>query len=74
MKRTQHPNSLANLTHHEGRPAVFGVKKKQRTITVTQEGWEGAASAIEAAGCRSISEFLEKLGRGQIEIAAPQER
>jgi hypothetical protein len=69
MKKVQNPNSLANLTYREGRPAIFGVKKKQRTITVTEEGWEGARQAIEAAGCNSVSDFLEKLGRGEVRIA-----
>jgi hypothetical protein len=65
-----HPNSLANLTYREGRPTIFGTKKKQRTITVTEEGWEGARQAAEAAGFTSISEFLEKWGRGEVRVSA----
>lgn len=75
MPKTQqgkNPNSLKNLIH-EGRPSseqVYGEPKKQRTLTVTDSGWEGAAAAIKAAGYSSISDYLEKIGRGQ-EIISP---
>ncbi len=64
----KHPNSQANLIH-EGRPRsvdLYGEAKKQRTLTVTPTGWEGAKNAVKSAGYGSISEFLELLGRGVI--------
>ncbi len=66
----QHPKSRANLTYHEGRPAAFGSRKKTRSITVTEEGWEGAQTIVRDLGCSSVSEFMEKLGRGQIKVSA----
>lgn len=62
----QHPNSQANLTYHSGRPKAFGADKKKRYLSVTDEGWEGASVAARAFGCSSVSEFLEKFGRGQV--------
>lgn len=64
----KNPKSLANL-NREGRPSgeeVYGEPKKKRTLTVTQGGWEGVVRAAKAAGCNSVSEYLERLGRGEI--------
>lgn len=66
MTRGHHQNSLANL---QPRAKTYNEEKKKRTLTVTESGWEGAVQAIEAAGCSSVSEFLEKLGRGEVRIA-----
>ncbi|MBD2773761.1 hypothetical protein [Iningainema tapete] len=66
----QHPNSKANLIYHEGRPQAFGAKKRKRNLTVTEEGWEGLQPIIQEVGCSSVSEFLEKLGRGQLKVSA----
>ena len=66
-KQGKNPNSLKNLIH-EGRPSseqVYGEPKKQRTLTVTDSGWQGAIAAIKAAGYSSISDYLEKIGRGK---------
>ena len=66
MAKKVHPNSLANLS---GRPqAYLDEKKKRRNLTVTDTGWEGAQAMVRKAGCASVSEFLEKLGRGQIDF------
>ena len=64
----KHPNSLANLNYRGGRPKSFGAKKKQRTLTVTEEGWEGLKPLIEELECKSVSDFLELAGRGLLEI------
>jgi len=64
----KHPNSLANLNYRGGRPKTFGSKKKQRTLTVTEEGWEGLKPLMEKLECKSVSEFLEKAGRGLLDI------
>ena len=72
VKQGKNPNSLKNLIH-EGRPSseqVYGEPKKQRTLTVTDSGWQGAVAAIKAAGYSSISEYLEKIGRGH-ELLSP---
>lgn len=72
-KPGENPNSLAYLTYHGGRPQAYGSKKKQRYLSITEEGWEGAQAVARAAGCSSVSDLLEKLGRGQIELPNPQE-
>ena len=61
----QHPNSIANLTYNGGRPATYGEVKKRRELTVTQEGWEGMQEVVKEAGCSSVSDLIEKLGRRQ---------
>ena len=66
----EHPKSRANLTYHEGRPLIFGKPKKKHGITVTDEGWEGVKDVVKELGCKSVSEFLEKVGRKQVKISA----
>jgi hypothetical protein len=66
----QHPKSRANLTYHEGRPLTFGKRKKQHGITVTEEGWEGVKDVVKELGCSSVSDFLEKVGRGEVKVSA----
>ena len=68
----RNPNSLANLQPGKGRkPKGFdGAEKKRRSLTVSDDGWEGILPIIEEVGCSSVSEFLEKLGRGQLKISA----
>ena len=69
--RGENPNSLANLTTGRGgRKSAFGAQKKQRYLTITDEGWEGAKKIAIAAGCSSVSELLEKLGREQVKVLA----
>ncbi len=66
MAKKIHPNSLANLT---GRPrAYINEQKKRRSLSITDTGWEGAQPIVRQAGCSSVSEFIEKLGRGQIDF------
>ena len=67
-KPGEHPNSQANLTYHGGRPKAYDSDKKQRYLSITEEGWEGAQLIAREAGCSSVSELIEKLGRGQISL------
>jgi hypothetical protein len=64
----EHPNSQANLTYHGGRPQAYGTEKKKRYLTVTDEGWEGVQVIAQNWGCASVSDLLEKLGRGKLKI------
>jgi hypothetical protein len=66
----RHPNTLANLTYHEGRPTIFDSPKKRRNVSVTEEGWKGLQPLMEETGCKSVSDLLEKLGRGLVKISA----
>ncbi|MDJ0717320.1 MAG: hypothetical protein QNJ54_24400 [Prochloraceae cyanobacterium] len=68
----KHPNSLSNLKPGSGRkPKAFAEEdKKRRYLTVTETGWEGVKPIIKQLGCSSVSEFLEKLGRGEIKLSA----
>ncbi len=62
----KNPKSLDNLIH-EGRPSgeeIYGEPKKKRTLTVTESGWQGLVEGARASGCNSVSEYLEKIGRG----------
>ena len=66
----KNPNSLANLKlGYGGRPKGFESEgKKRRSLSVTETGWEGTQLAIKKYGCKSVSEFLEKFGRGQLDL------
>jgi hypothetical protein len=69
-RRGKHPNSQKNLIH-KGRPsseALYGEPTGNRTVTVTESGWEGVKKYVKVAGYKSPSEFLELLGRGYILI------
>ncbi|MCT7955969.1 hypothetical protein [Laspinema palackyanum] len=66
-KKELHPNSLKNLTYHEGRPQKWGEQKKTRKLTVTETGWEGVVAIAQEQG-HSVSELLEMLGRGQLSL------
>lgn len=67
-KKEIHPNSLANLTSHEGRPQQYESKKERRNVSVTPEGWEGFDRLAKQYGCSNKSDFIEKLGRGLIKL------
>lgn len=69
-KPGEHPNSQANL-NREGRPKTYGTEKKQRYLSVTEEGWEGAQAAARASGFSSLSDLIEKLGRGDVTLSTP---
>lgn len=64
----KHPNSLANLNKTEGRPQQYKSKKERKNISITSEGWEGIGKLAQQYGCSNKSEFIEKLGRGLIEL------
>jgi murein DD-endopeptidase MepM/ murein hydrolase activator NlpD len=51
-------------------PDIDGAANPKRPcrVTVSEPGWEGARVAAIAAGCSSVSEMLEKLGRGELAI------
>ncbi len=70
--RGKHPNSLASLkkSSHSGRPCQFNAPKKTRSITMTDEGWEGVKLAAKENGFKTLSEFLERVGRGEVKISA----
>ncbi len=63
-----HPNSLANL-NRKGRAKAFDSEKKKRFLTVTEEGWSGVLKAAETVGCSSVSDLLERLGRGNVVLS-----
>lgn len=67
-KRLQkvNPRSLSNLK--PGSESDYGEVKKRRSIAVTDTGYEGLRLLAQACGC-SLSEYLERLGRGTIGAA-----
>lgn len=60
------PRSLANLK--PGSEPDYGEVKKVRSIAVTDTGYEGLRAKAQACGC-SLSEYLERLGRGLLYTA-----
>ena len=64
----EHPNSLSNLTYHQGRKSDFGQRKKTRGVSLTDEGWENMKLLASEHGCSSVSDFLEKIARGIMEV------
>ena len=68
FKPTLNKDPLDNLIH-EGRPTIYSQPKKQRYLSVTDEGWEGTKLLVKKLGCTSISDFVEKLGRRQFDFA-----
>jgi hypothetical protein len=71
MPRGINPQSLSNLTR-DGRPQKYDEPKKDKRLTITETGWNGAKTLIESMGM-SVSEFMEQLGRGQITVMRTQE-
>ena len=64
----EHPNSLSNLTYHQGRKSDFGQRKKTRGVSLTDEGWEKMKALASKHGCSSVSDFLEKIDREIVEV------
>jgi type II secretory pathway component PulK len=71
MTRGTHPNSLQNLTH-QGRPLDYDEPKKTRRLSITETGWDSAQKLIRSMGM-SVSEFVEKLGRGQLIVMSSED-
>ncbi|MGB0561935.1 MAG: hypothetical protein ACPGVO_09035 [Spirulinaceae cyanobacterium] len=67
MTKNVNPKSLQNLTH-EGRPYLYGEKKKRHSISVTQSGWEQFRKLSKKFGCDSTSDFVEKLARQHLVV------
>ena len=67
MGRGQHQNSSANLRPQQ---KIYEDEKKKRTLSVTEVGWGGTAQIAESLGCKSVSDFLEKIGRGEVKVSA----
>lgn len=47
--------------------------KRRCTVTVSAQAWHGSKAAAQAAGCGSISELLEKLGKGELAVVVADE-
>lgn len=71
----KNPNSLANLKLGRGkRPRGFDKEdKKQRSLSVTDTGWQGMKLLSKRYGCKSVSEFMEKAGRGLLDLEKEEE-
>jgi len=64
-----HPNSLANLTAKTGRKPDFGARKKTRGVTLTDEGWEKLKLLAREHNCSSVSDLMERISRGLVELS-----
>ncbi|GAC1467361.1 MAG: hypothetical protein NVS2B14_19290 [Chamaesiphon sp.] len=65
-KRGTSPNSRRNLK--PGSTPLYGERKRQIQLTLTPTAIEGAKNMAEQLGCASLSDFFEKIGRGEAKI------
>ena len=64
-----HENSLANLKpNRKGSKPKYEELKKQRSVTVTEVGWNSLKSYVKEEFDLSVSELLEHIGRGEFKI------
>ncbi len=65
MARGTNSKSLKNL-EARGRTPDWDESKKRRYLSVTNTGFNGALKLGRSLGCNSVSDLLEKVGRGEI--------
>ncbi len=65
------PNSLANLDlgrgPGHGRTSEYEEPKKRHGVTITEQGWKGLEALAAKEGV-SVSELLERIGRGLLPV------
>ncbi|MEO1590147.1 MAG: M23 family metallopeptidase [Cyanobacteria bacterium J06632_22] len=71
MKDAPQPSSPP--AHATRRPLYAAEPKRRCTVTVTESGWFGAKAAAEAIGCVSLSDMIERLGRGELAVLPSDE-
>jgi len=67
IKPGKHPNSLQNLKLG-GNKLRYEQPKKRRNISLTDEGWDKCRQLSKQNFGLSVSEFMEQLGRGDIDL------
>lgn len=67
VKPGKHPNSLKNLKLG-GNKLRYEQPKKRRSISLTDEGWDKCRQLTKENFGLSVSEFMEQLGRGEIDL------
>jgi len=65
MARGTDSKSLKNL-EARGRTPDWDEPKLRRYLSVTETGFNGAIALAKSLGCNSVSDLLEKVGRGEI--------
>jgi hypothetical protein len=70
MPRKINPKSLENLRMGQspGRKQSYDAPKHPHGVSLTDEAWQGLHVAAQSVGTFSVSELLERLGRGQLVI------
>jgi hypothetical protein len=68
---SKNEKSIANLTQHTGRTAVYGVRKGSRTISITDEAWNLLQGMCKQRGV-SVSELLEQIARAKVLLCDPK--
>lgn len=66
-KKGFNPKSLENL-NRSGRQVYYNEEKVCRNLTVSSTAWDKLPAIAEDAECPSISEFVEQVGRGFIQL------
>jgi hypothetical protein len=61
-KRGSNPNSLENLK--PGSQPKYGERKRPLQLTVTPTAISGAQQVALELGCSTLSELVERIGRG----------
>lgn len=67
IKPGKHPNSLQNLKLG-GNKLRYEQPKKRRSISLTDDGWEMCRQLSKQNFGLSVSEFMEQLARGEIDL------
>lgn len=62
--------SLQNL-EARGRTPDWDEPKKRRYLFVTDPGFDGSLKVARSLGCNSVSDFLDKVGRGILVFSVP---
>ena len=68
MARGTNSKSLKNL-EARGRTPDWDESKKRRYLSVTETGFDGSLKIARSLGCNSVSDLLEKVGRGELVIS-----
>jgi hypothetical protein len=70
MHRKINPKSLENLRMGQspGRKTAYDAPKHPHGVSLTDEAWQGLRNTAQSVGTLSVSELLERLGRGQLTI------
>ena len=71
-KKAVNPISLKNLNRKGTKPR-YDEPKKPRRLTVTDSGWQQAKAIAKRDLGLSVSELVERIGRGELIVAVAKD-